>query len=42
MLKLDLDDKQPTSKLKIRILSQASILYLICHASVIRIVGLHL
>ena len=35
--------KQPTNKLKIRILSQTSIIvYLICHASVILIVGLQL
>ena len=34
--------KQPTNKLKIRILSQTSILYLIRHASVILIVGLHI
>ena len=43
-LKLDLNDKnnKPTNKLKIRILSQTSILYLIPHASVILIIGLHL
>ena len=34
--------KKPTNKLKIRILSKTSILYLIHHASVIRIVGFHL
>ena len=38
-LKLDRSD---TNKLKIRILSQTSILYLIRHASVILILGLHL
>ena len=43
LLKLDLyDKKQPTNKLKIRILSETSILYLIRHASVILTVGLHL
>ena len=42
-LKLDLyDKKQPTNKLKIRILSETSILYLIRHALFILIVGLHL
>ena len=42
-LKLDLcDKKQPTNKLKIRILSETSIPYLIRHASFILIVGLHL
>ena len=42
-LKLDLcDKKQPTNKLKIRILSETSIPYLICHASFILIVSLHL
>ena len=42
-LKLDLyDKKKPTTKLKIRILSQTSILYLIRHDSVILIVGLHM
>ena len=40
-LKLYLYDKSnPTNILKIRILSQTSIFYLICHASVILIVGL--
>ena len=34
--------KQPSNKLKIRILSETSILYLICHASFILIVSLHL
>ena len=34
--------KQPTNKLKIKILSQTSILYLIRNASFILIVGLHL
>ena len=34
--------KQPTNKLKIRILSQTSILYLIRHALVILIAGLHM
>ena len=34
--------KQPTNKLKIRILSETSLPYLICHASFILIVGLHL
>ena len=43
LLKLDLcDKKQPTIKLKIRILSETSISYLIRHASFILIVGLHL
>ena len=42
-LKLNLyDKKQPTNKLKIRILSQTSIPYLIGHASVILIVGLQM
>ena len=42
-LKLDLyDKKQPTNKLKIKILSETSILYLIRHAPVILTVGLHL
>ena len=42
-LKLDLyDKKQPTNKLKTIILSETSILYLICQASFILIVGLHL
>ena len=42
-LKLDLGDKkQPTNKLKIRILSETSIPYLIRHASFILIVSLHL
>ena len=42
-LKLDLyDKKQPTNKLKIRILSETSIPYLIRHASFILIVSLHL
>ena len=42
-LKLDRYDlKQLTEKLKIRILSEISILYLICHAPVILIVGLQL
>ena len=42
-LKLDpYDKKQPTNTLKIRILSETSILYLIRHASVILIVGLQL
>ena len=36
------DKKQPTNKLKIRILSETSIPYLIRHASFILIVGLHL
>ena len=34
--------KQPTNILKKRILSETSILYLIRHASVILIAGLHL
>ena len=34
--------KQPKNELKIRILPQTSILYLIRHATVILIVGLHL
>ena len=42
-LKLNLyDKKQSTNKQKIRILSQTSIPFLIRHASVILIVGLHL
>ena len=42
-LKLDLcDKKQPTNNLKLRILSETSIPYLIRHASFILIVGLHL
>ena len=41
-LKLDLCDKTPTNKLKIRILSETSIPYLIRHASFILIVSLHL
>ena len=43
-LKLDLYDKkkQPTNKLKIKILYETSILYLIRHALVILTVGLHL
>ena len=42
-LKLDLyDKKQPTNKLKVRILSETSIPYLIRHASFILIVSLHL
>ena len=42
-LKLDLCDKNnPKNKLKIRILSETSIPYLIRHASFILIVGLHL
>ena len=41
--KLDLyDKKQPTNILKIRILSETSILYLIRHASVIQFADLHL
>ena len=43
VLKLDLcDKKQPTNKLKIRILSETSIPYLNRHATFILIVGLHL
>ena len=43
LLKLDrYDKKQPTNKLKIRILSETSILCLTRHASFILIVGLHL
>ena len=34
--------KQPTNKLKIRILSETSILYLIRHASVILTLGLYM
>ena len=34
--------KQPTNELKIRILSETSILYLIRHASVILIVDIHM
>ena len=41
-LKLDLYEKTTLNKLKIRILSETSILYLIRHASFILIVGLHL
>ena len=41
-LKLDLYDKKTTNKLKVRILSETSKLYLIRHSSVILIVGLHL
>ena len=42
-LKLDLSDKkQPTNILKIRIVSETSILYLIRHASVIQIADLHM
>ena len=37
-----LRQKQPTNKLKIRILYETSILHLIFHASVILTVGLHL
>ena len=37
-----LRQKQPTNKLKIKILSETSILYLIRHASVILPVGLNL
>ena len=42
VLKLDLCDKKVTNKLKIRILSETTIPYLIRHASLILIVGLHL
>ena len=38
-LKLGLYEEQPTNKLKIKILSETSILYLIRHASFILIVG---
>ena len=42
-LKLDLyDKKQPTNILKIRILSETSILFLIRHASVIQFADLYL